>query len=118
MINGQYQQLESIFDDHIDVNFIMKNYRILGELTFGDDSCHIKRYLSKHLRKSGSTAIMEKNIPELSPRHYASLEKCQSTSISVERSFSMLKKINAKDRNFKQGNLEDYLICKFNAHIL
>ena len=45
-------------------------------------------------------AIMEMSRSEISPDNYVALQSCQSTSTSVERSFSILKKLLSKDRNF------------------
>lgn len=118
-ISGQYQKLESVFDDHINDAFtIKKAYRILEEFEFAEDSCNIKRYLSKRMRKNGLAAIMLRELSDVSPRTYTKLERCPATSIAVERSFSMLKKLNAHDRNFKEGNIENYLICKYNSQFL
>ena len=42
---------------------------------------------------------------DISPTVYYMLQNSQSTSASVERSFSMFKKLLAKDRNFKVENV-------------
>ena len=42
---------------------------------------------------------------DTSPAVYPKLQNSQLTCISVERSFSMLKKMLAKDRNFKVENV-------------
>ena len=119
VISRQYSEIMSIFDKQIDVNFsIQKAFKLINDLDFEEDSFRIKEYILRRLKKNGLTKIVQQEIPDLSPSDYAFLQKCQSTSISVERSFSILKKINAPDRNFKRGNIEEYLLCKFNAHIL
>ena len=46
---------------------------------------------------------------------YHMLQNYQPTSASVERSFSMLKNLLAKDRNFKVENVRHYMIIHFNA---
>ena len=51
----------------------------------------------------------------ISPAVYHMLQNSQTTSASVERRFSMLKKLLAKDRNFKVENLRHYMILHFNA---
>ncbi len=118
-ICSQYGQLENIFEEHVDIHFsVEKAHKLFTELNFGEDSCRVKPYLMKRLDKSGITEIMENTKPGLTPHQHASLRKSQSTSITVERSFSMVKKINARDRNFRSGNIEDYLLCKYNAHVL
>ena len=42
---------------------------------------------------------------DISPAVFRMLQKSQPTSASVERSFSMLKKLLAKDRNDKVENV-------------
>ena len=49
------------------------------------------------------------------PAVYHILQNSQPTSASVERSFSILKKLLAKDRNFKVENVQHYMILHFNA---
>ena len=56
---------------------------------------------------------MEKH--DISPAVYHMLQNSQPTSAFVERSFSMLKKLSAKDRNFKVENVRYYIILHFNA---
>ena len=46
---------------------------------------------------------------------YHMLQNSQLTSAFVERSFSMLKKLLAKDKNFKAENVRHYMILHFNA---
>ena len=57
--------------------------------------------------------IMERQ--DISPAMYHMLQNSQPTSASVERSFSMLKKLLAKDRNFKAENVRHYIILHFNV---
>ena len=52
---------------------------------------------------------------DISPSVYHMLQTSQPTSASVERSVSMLKKLLAKDRNFKVENVRHYMILHFNA---
>jgi len=47
--------------------------------------------------------------PNVSPELYAKLSNCQATSYTVERSFSMLRNLLAKDRHFSQKNVWKYL---------
>ena len=54
-------------------------------------------------------------MQDISPAVYHMLENSQSTSASVERSFSMLKKLLAKNRNLKIENVRHYMILHFNA---
>ena len=52
---------------------------------------------------------------DISPAVYHMLQNYQPPSASVERSFSMLKKMLAKDRNFKVESVRHYIILHFNA---
>ena len=52
---------------------------------------------------------------DISPVVHHMLQNSQPTSASVQRSFSMLKKLLAKDRNFKVENVRHYMILHFNA---
>ena len=49
----------------------------------------------------------------ISPAVYHMLQNSQPTPASVKRSFSMLKKLLAKDRNFKVENVRHYMILHF-----
>ena len=54
---------------------------------------------------------------EVSPAVYQMLQNSQATSVSVERNFSKLKKLLAKDKNFKIENVRHYMILHINASI-
>ena len=58
---------------------------------------------------SDLTAIAKMSKANVSPALYAKLLKCQATSCSVERSFSMLGKLLAKDRHFAHETVWKYL---------
>ena len=59
--------------------------------------------------------IINMERQDISPAVYHMLENSQPTSASVEINFSMLKKLSAKDINFKVGNVRHYMILHFNA---
>ena len=52
---------------------------------------------------------------DISPAAYHMLQNSQPTSAFVERSFSMLKKLLAKDKNFKVENVRHYMILNFKS---
>ena len=56
---------------------------------------------------------MEKQ--DISPDVYHMLQNSQAISASVEKSFSLLIKLLAKDRNFKVKNVRHYMILHFIA---
>ena len=52
---------------------------------------------------------------DMLPAVYHMLQNSQPIFASVERSFYILKKLLAKDRNFKIENERHYMILHFNA---
>jgi len=52
---------------------------------------------------------------DISPAVYNLLRNSQPTTASVERSFSMLKKLLAEDRNFKAENVQHYMVLHINS---
>ena len=93
---------------------IKKAYDDLGKIDFGDDTCGIKQYIETRLEKNQISAIIEMTGEGISPEIYSYLYECPSTSVEVERSFSMLKKLLSKDRNFNVENIKVYMTCYFN----
>ena len=69
-----------------------------------------------HINDISEIINMERQ--DISPTVYHMLENSQPTSASVERSFSMLKTLLAKDRNFKifeVENVRHYMNLHVNA---
>lgn len=96
----------SIADAHSDLN----------SLSLGLDSADVRRYLDKRIKANEDFLnVMKLTRTDISPALYATLQQCQTTSVSVERSFSMLNKLLAKDRNFKDENVEKYFMMLFNS---
>ena len=86
----------------------------ISDLNFKANSAGIAPYVKKRMTKNaGVEAIMEMSRSEISPSNYIALQRCWSTSASVERSFSMLKKLLSKDRNFLPQNVEKYLVLHY-----
>ena len=52
---------------------------------------------------------------DISPAVYHMFQNFQPTSTSVKKSFSMLKKPLAKNRDFKVENVRHYMILHFHA---
>ena len=65
--------------------------------------------------KTDMFAIIECSKVNTSPTMYALLQKCQSTSLSVEHGFSTLTKLLAKDMPFLEENITHYLSIYYNA---
>lgn len=86
----------------------------LNRLSFGDDSS-LKNYLIKRMDKNCDLRnIMEFKRQDITPALYVKLQQCQATSVSVERCFSQLNKLLAKDRNFNEENVEKYMRMYYN----
>ena len=77
---------------------------------FGKDLAKINLYLRQRFElNSDLKAAVEMSRPNISPALYAKHLNCQATSCAVERSFSMLGKMLAKDRHFSPNNVCKYL---------
>ena len=85
-------------------------YERAYKFDFSFDPAGIQKYLDRRLKENVDlVAIMEMSRPEISPALYSSLKRCQATSTSVERTFSMLGKLLSKDRQFHTDNICKYL---------
>ena len=94
---------------------IKEAVQAIQELDFGEDTCNINQYIKKRMQNNDIFEIINIERQDISPAVYHMLQTSQPTSTSVERSFSMLKKLLAKDRNFKVENVRHYMILHFNA---
>ena len=93
---------------------IKETAQTFEELDFDKDTCNINQYIKKRMKNNDiSKIIIERQ--DISLAVYHMLQNSQPTSASVGRSFSMLKKLLAKDRNFKVENMRHYTILHFNA---
>ena len=87
----------------------------IQELVFGKETCNINQYIKKRMQNNDISKIINMDRQDISPAMYHMLQNSQPTSASVERSFSMLRKLLAKDRYFKVENVRHYMILDFNA---
>ena len=71
--------------------------------------------MKKRMQNNDISEIINIERQDISPAVYHMLQNSQPTSASVGRSFSMLKTLLAKDRNFMAKNLRHYMILHFNA---
>ena len=93
---------------------ITKAYGLLKNVRFDDDPCAIKDYINKRLSNSDLETIVNCTNLTIDPTSYILLQKTQSTSAAVERSFSMLNKLLTKDRNFDVKNVKKYTMLYYN----
>ena len=76
---------------------------------FGSDAAGINLYLDHRFELNSDLKACVKMIrPNISPELYAKLLNCQAPSHTVERRFSMLGKLLAKDHHFSQKNVWKY----------
>ena len=94
---------------------IKKAVQAIQELDFGEDTCNINQYIKKRMQNNVISEMINMERQDISPAMYYMLQNSQPTSASVERSFSMLKKLLAKHINFKAENVRHYMILHFNA---
>ena len=87
----------------------------IQELDFGEDTCNINQYIKKRMQNNDISEIINMERQDISLAVCHVLQNSQPTSASVERSFFMLKKVLAKDRNFKIENVRYCIILHFNA---
>ena len=88
----------------------------LQNLSLGEDSCDVKIYIEKRMKNNPSFLdIVEFRHSDISPTLYHLLQNCQPTTIAVERNFSILKKMLATDRNFKEDNVPFYCMMLYNS---
>ena len=114
-IKLEYNALASLVSKMEEKKYTIKEaHTDIISLNFGDDSCNIADYIDRRLKKNDLLDIILMNRPEISPAVYGLLQACQPTSASVERSFSMLNKLLAKDRNFLPSNVKYYISVHYN----
>ena len=94
---------------------IKEAVQAIQELDFGEDTCNINQYIKKRMQNNDISEMINMERQDISLAVYHMLQNSQPTSASVERSFSMLKKLLAKDRNFKVENVRHYMILHFSA---
>ena len=81
---------------------IKEAVQAIQKLDFGKNTCNINQYIRKRTQNNDIFEIIKARYFTGCISHAL---KFSSTSVSVERSFSMLKKLLAKDRNFKIENV-------------
>ena len=76
----------------------------IQELDFGEGTYSINRYIKKKMQSNDISKIMNMERSDISPAVYSLLQHSQHTTASVE-SFSMLRKLLAKNKNVKVENI-------------
>ena len=93
IISSNYMFLAKLIESCESINFsISMAFEIIKNFKIKDHSANILTYISKR--------IVNFSKSNISPLEYSHLMNCQASSATVERSFSLLKKILKSDRNF------------------
>ena len=110
-IKDQYQCLVKLMEKMKSAKYTIKEaVQAIQELNFGEDTCNINQYIKKRMQSNDISKTIDMERQDISPAVYHILLNSQPTSVSVERSFSMLKKLLTKDRNFKIENVLQSMI--------
>lgn len=115
-IVSNYSSLIEILENFEDSKYnIETGYETLMKINFAKDPVLIKEYLTKRLGQNEISDLLQYSNSKISPETYALLKKCIPTSLPVERSFSMLKKMLSHDRNFNSENIYSYFAPYYNT---
>ena len=87
----------------------------IQELDFDEGTCNINQYINKRMQNNDISETINMERQGISPAAHHMLQNFQLRSASVERSFSMLKKLLAKNKNFEAEKVRHYMILNFNA---
>ena len=110
-IKDRYECLAKLIEKVEIAKYTIKEaVQAIQELDFGEDSCNISHYIKKRMQNNDISEIITMERQDISPAVYHMLS---AHICFVERSFSMLKKLLAKDRNFKVENVRHYMILHF-----
>ena len=115
-----YMGLVSLIERFEEKEFtIGKGVEVLQELDLGNDPVGLKDYITKRLKGNQILTIVNSStdVPKFTMKTRILLLECQCTSIDVERSFSMLRRMLRSERNFDKKNVNNYMICYFNKEI-
>ena len=110
-IKDQYECLVKLKEKIESAKYTIKEAaQAIQEFDFGEDTYNINQYIKKRMQTNDISEIINMERQDISPAVYHMLQNSQPISVSVERSFSMLKKFLAKERNFKFENKRHYMI--------
>ena len=115
-IKNQYECLVKLIENVESAKYTIEEaVQEIQELDFGEDTCNINQNIKKRMQNNNISEKINMEKQDISPDVYHMLQNSQPTSSSEERSFSMLKKLLPKNRNFKIENMRHYIILHFNA---
>ena len=106
-IKDQYECLVKLLEKMENAKYTNKEaVQEIQERDFGKDTCNMNQYIKKRMQNNDIFEIINMERQDISPVVYHMPQNSQPTSASIARSFSMLKKLLAKDRNFKVENVQ------------
>ena len=86
---------------------IKEAVQAIPELDFGEDTGNINQYIKKRMQNNSISEIINMERQDISTAVYHMLQNSQPTSASVEKSFSMLKKLLAKETEILRSRMCD-----------
>ena len=114
-IHREYMCLVNLLEETEQSEFTISIFmEKIKNISFENDPADIKQYIEKRLSKSDISKIKNNYSTNLSPEEISLLLSAPCSNSSVERSFSRLKKLLTKDRNFNVENVKNYFICLMN----
>ena len=100
-IEEQYECLVKLVEKMESAKYTIKEaVQAIQELDFGEDTCNINQYIKKRMQYNDISEIINMEKQDISPAVYHVFQNSQPTFASVERSFSMLKKLLAQRQKF------------------
>ena len=112
----QYECLVKFIEKTKSAKYTIKEaVQAIQELGFDEDTCNINQYIKKKMKNIDISEIIDMEKQDISPAVYHALQNFQLTTAAVERSFTMLRKLLAKDKNLKVENVRHYMILHLNA---
>ncbi len=102
-IDSKYSRVVEYLDKTISEGFTVNNaHEMIKAMDLPKDNLNLKQFLENKLAKTDFYEIVN---CESSPHIDSLMLKCPSTSVAVERSFSMLGKLLRNDRRFSSKNI-------------
>lgn len=105
-VKNNYEQLVLLLDNLEKNKLTMEEaYKAIKSLSFDDNVANVKDYINLRLKNNEISDLLNLKNYKITIYEHSYLFKCLPTTVAVERSFSMIKKLLASDRNFKTDNI-------------
>ena len=113
---SMYKPIMGILKNTEDSIFTIESaFHSANNISFGDDPFSIKEYIDKRVKQTDLINLIGNEPRNIFPSELYQLHQCPSTSVSAERSFSILKKILRMNRQFSPENVRMYAMLNFNS---